>query len=210
MHHVVDKIAKDAGMASFQCGVDENMVGSMFIHSHQHPVLDMLEKHGVPVFVVNICNICEVVDKKKVNKTYMEEQQKAYSQVKDRPNAVVETAFVHVPVSFMKQPKPWIIDWPRKDFEPDHVDNGTPVWALACILGFFDHCLLSSELALKGIWIISGISDVEECHKQPITGRAMNMVANPQFGADDNNDWGENDTLLLRLGQFPHESDDAF
>ncbi len=54
------------------------------------------------------------------------------------------------------------------------------------------------------------MGDVEEFHKQPITRRAMNMVANPQFGADDDNDWGENDTLLLRLGQFPHESDNAF
>src|SRR6266478_56808 len=102
MHHVVDKIAQDAEMASFQCGVDENMVGSMFIHSHQHPILDTLEKNGVPVFVVNICNIHEVVDKKKVNKTYMEEQQKVYSQVKDRPNTVVETPFVHVPISVTK------------------------------------------------------------------------------------------------------------
>src|SRR5260370_37747414 len=188
MHHVVNKIAKDAGMASFQCGVDEDMVGSMFIHSHQHPVLDTLEKHGVPVFIVNICNVHEVVDKKKVNKTYMEEQQKVYSQVKDRPNAVVETAFVHIPISFTKWPKPWIIDQPRKDFEPDHVDNGTPVWALAHILGFFDCCLLSSELVLKGIWTISGISDVEECHKQPITRRAMTMVPNPQFIPNHTND----------------------
>ncbi len=45
MHHVVDKIAKDAGMASFQCGVDENLVGSMFIHSHQHPIVDVLGEH---------------------------------------------------------------------------------------------------------------------------------------------------------------------
>src|SRR5260370_29152645 len=76
-------------------------------------------KNGVPVFIVNICNIHEVVDKKKVNKTYMEEQQKVYSQVKDRPNAVVETAFVHIPISVTKWPKPWIIDQLRKDFEPD-------------------------------------------------------------------------------------------
>ena len=133
------------------------MVGSMFICSHQHPILDMLEKHGVPVFIVNICNIHEVVDKKKVNKTYMEEQQKMYSQVKDRPNAVVETAFVHIPVSFTEWPKPWIIDRQRKDFEPDQVNCRTPVWVLAHILGLFDHCLPSSELALKMIWTISGL-----------------------------------------------------
>src|SRR5260370_39006734 len=106
-------------MASFQCGFDENMVGSMFIHSHQHPILDTLEKHGVPVFIVNICDVHEdeVIDKKKVNKTYMEVQQKAYSQVKDKPNAEVDTAFVHIPVSLTQWPKPWSIDQLRKDFE---------------------------------------------------------------------------------------------
>src|SRR5260370_22797109 len=61
MHHVVNRIAKDAGMASFQCGVDENLVGSTFICSHQHPIVDMLGEHGIPVFIINLCNVCKVV-----------------------------------------------------------------------------------------------------------------------------------------------------
>src|SRR5258705_7596798 len=128
MHHVVDKIAKDAGMASFQCGVDENLVGSMFIHTHQHPILDMLGEHGVPVFIINLCNVHKVVDKKKVNQPYKEEQEEAYSQIMGKCGAVVEITFVHVPIFFTIWPKPWIIDRQRKDFEPDQVNCGTPVW----------------------------------------------------------------------------------
>ena len=59
MHHVVDKIAKDAGMASFHHGVDENLVGSTFIHAHQHPILDVLGEHGIPVFIINLCDVCQ-------------------------------------------------------------------------------------------------------------------------------------------------------
>jgi len=42
----------------------------MFIHTHQHPILDMLEEHGVPVFIINLCDVRKVVDKKKVNQPY--------------------------------------------------------------------------------------------------------------------------------------------
>src|SRR5258706_6938793 len=42
MHHVVNKIAKDAGMASFRRGVDENLVGSTFICAINIPFLTCL------------------------------------------------------------------------------------------------------------------------------------------------------------------------
>src|SRR5258708_26669393 len=131
MHHVVNRIAKDAGMASFQCGVDENLVGSTFIHSHQHPIVDMLGEHGVPVFIINLCNVHKVVDKKKVNQPYKEEQEEVYSQIVGKCGAVVEPAFVHVPVFFTIQPNPWIIDRLRKSFEPTQGNGGTPVCAQA-------------------------------------------------------------------------------
>src|SRR5258708_21692619 len=121
----------------------------MFIRTHQHPILDVLEEHGIPVFIINLCNVRKVVDKKKVNQPYKEEQEEAYSQIVGKRGAVVEIAFVHVPVFFTIWPKPWIIDRQRKDFEPDQVNCGTPVWVLACILGLFGHRLPSSELALK-------------------------------------------------------------
>src|SRR5258707_12364333 len=110
MHHVVDKITKDAGMASFRCGVDENLVGSMFICTHQHPILDMLEEHGIPVFIINLCNVHKVVDKKKVNQPYKEEQEEVYSQIMGKNGAVVEIAFVHVPGFFTIWPKAGLID----------------------------------------------------------------------------------------------------
>ena len=127
MHHVVNKIAKDAGMASFQHGFDENLVGSTLICSHQHPILDVLGEHGIPVFIINLCDVCKVVDKKKVNHPYKEEQEEAYSQIVGKHGAVVETTFVHVPIFFTIWPKPWIIDRQRKDFEPDQVNCRTPV-----------------------------------------------------------------------------------
>src|SRR5258707_1916848 len=136
-------------------------------------------------------------EKKKINQPYKEEQEEAYSQIMGTCGAVVEIAFVHVPVFFTIQPKPWIIDRQRKDFEPDQVNCGTPVWVLACILGLFDHRLPSSELALKMIWTIFGIGDVEEIVKQPITRTAMDLVTNPQLSADasdDDDNWGNNDT----------------
>src|SRR5258708_18477330 len=104
MHHVVDKIAKDAGMASFHHGVDENLVGSTFIHAHQHPILDVLGEHGIPVFIINLCDVRKVVNKKKVNQPYKEEQEEAYSQIVGKCGAVVEIALVHVPVFFTIQP----------------------------------------------------------------------------------------------------------
>src|SRR5258707_1105731 len=213
MHHVVDKIAKDAGMASFQHGVDENLVGSTFIHAHQHPILDVLGEHGVPVFIINLCNVCKVVDKKKVNQPYKEEQEEAYSQIVGKHGAVVEITFVHVPIFFTIWPKPWIINRQRKDFEPDQVNCRTSVWVLAHILGLFDHHLPSSELVLKMIWTVFRIGDVEEIIKQPITRMAMDLVTNPQLStdaSDDDDNWGDNDTPPQRFGQFPHEHDDAF
>src|SRR5260221_12169893 len=62
-------------------------------------------------------------------------------------------------------PSYWIIYRQRKDFKPDQVKCGTPVWVLARILGLFDHCLPSSELVLKMIWIVFWIGDVEEIVK---------------------------------------------
>src|SRR5260370_35477252 len=46
MHHVVDKISKGAGMASFHHGVDENWVGSTIINLLQDPILAELWEHG--------------------------------------------------------------------------------------------------------------------------------------------------------------------
>src|SRR5258708_8515662 len=145
MNHVVDKITKDAGMASFRHGVDENLVGSMFIRAHQHPILDMLGEHGVPVFIINLCDVRKVVDKKKVNQPYKEEQEEVYSQIMGKWGVVVETTFVHVPIFFTLQPKPWIIERQSEDFKPDQVNCRTHVWVLAHILRFFDCCLPSSE-----------------------------------------------------------------
>src|SRR5258705_12298599 len=116
MHHVVDKITKDAGMASFQCGVDENLVGSTFIHTHQHPILDVLGEHGIPVFIINLCDVRKVVDKEGQS-AIQEEEQEVYSQIVGNRGAVVEITFVHIPVFFTIWPKPWIIDRQRKDFE---------------------------------------------------------------------------------------------
>jgi len=87
----------------------------------------MLGEHGVPVFIINLCNVHKVVDKKKVNQPYKEEQEEVYSQIVGKCGAVVETAFVHVPVFFTIQPKPWIINRQRKDFKPDQVNCRTPV-----------------------------------------------------------------------------------
>ena len=85
--------------------------------------------------------------------------------------------------------------------EPQRVDNGTPVWVLARILGLFDRRLPSAEVALKGIWTIFGIGDLEEV-KRPLTRNLINHES------DDDDDW--NDSLLPRPGQFTGESDDAF
>ena len=141
------------------------MVGSTFIRTHQHPILDVLGEHGIPVFIINLCNVCKVVDKEGQSAIQEEEQEEVYSQIVGKHGAVVEIAFVHIPVFFTIWPKPWIIDRQRKDFEPDQVNCGTPVWVLAHILGLFDHCLPSSELALKMIWTVFGIGDVEEIVK---------------------------------------------
>src|SRR5260221_9883218 len=138
----------------------------------------MLEEHGIPVFIINLCDVHKVVDKKKVNQPYKEEQEEAYSQIMGKRGAVVEIAFVHVPVFFTIRPKPWIIDRQRKDFKPDQVNCGTPVWVLARILGLFDRRLPSSELVLKMIWTVFGIADVEEIIKRPIIGTAMDLFAN--------------------------------
>src|SRR5258705_8274896 len=185
----------------------------MFIHSHQHPIVDMLGEHGIPVFIINLCDVRKVVDKKKVNQPYKEEQEEVYSQIMGKHGAVVEITFVHVPIFFTIWPTPWIIDRQRKDLEPDQVNCRTPVWVLAHILGLFDCHLQSSELALKMIWTVFRIGDVEEIVKRPITRMAMDLVANPQLSADasdDDNNWGDNDTPPQRFGQFPHEHDDAF
>src|SRR5260221_6050407 len=107
MHHVVDKVAKDGGMASFQCTVDENLVRETFIHAHQHPILDVLEEHGVPVFIINLTDVRKVVDKKNVNQPYKEEQEDVYSQIMGKHGAVVEITFVHIPIFFTIWPKPW-------------------------------------------------------------------------------------------------------
>src|SRR5260221_3127621 len=53
----------------------------MFIHTHQHPILDVLGEHGVPVFIINVGDVHKVFDKKKVNQPYKEEQEEAYSQI---------------------------------------------------------------------------------------------------------------------------------
>src|SRR5258708_40086799 len=77
----------------------------MFIHSRQHPMLDMLGENGVPVFIINLCNVHKVGDKKKVNQPYKEEQEEVYSQIMGKCGAVVEITFVHVPVFFKIWPK---------------------------------------------------------------------------------------------------------
>src|SRR5258707_9542705 len=189
----------------------------MFIHSHQHPIVEVLGEHGIPVFIINLCDVCKVVDKKKVNQPYKEEQEEAYSQIVGKRGAVVEIAFVHVPVFFTIWPKPWIIDRQRKDFEPDQVNCGTPVWVLACILGLFDCRLPSSELVLKMIWTIFRIGDVEEIVKRPITRTAMDLVANPQLStdaSDDDNNWGnchtcDSSTLRIRIRPDAHTHDSS-
>src|SRR5258708_6038767 len=88
----------------------------------------------------------------------------------------------------------------------------TPVWVLACILGLFDHRLPSSELALKMIWTIFGIGDVEEIGKRPITRMTMDLVTNPQLrtdASDDYDNWGNNETPPKSFVQFWCDHDDA-
>src|SRR5258708_30236653 len=85
----------------------------MFICAHQHPIVDMLGEHGVPVFIINLCDVCKVVDKKKVNQPYKEEQEETYSQIMGKCGAVVEITFVHIPIFFTIWPKPWIINRQR-------------------------------------------------------------------------------------------------
>src|SRR5260221_6233415 len=66
MHHVVDLTAHDNIMSFPQCGVDENMIGTMIFKDSQvmigNKVETLVHHHGVPVFVVGFVHLhCSIM-----------------------------------------------------------------------------------------------------------------------------------------------------
>jgi len=60
MCHVVDLTAHDNNMSFLQCGVDENMIGTMIFKDSQVTIgneVETLVHHGVPVFVVGFVHL---------------------------------------------------------------------------------------------------------------------------------------------------------
>ena len=60
MCHIVDLTAHDNIMSFLQCGVDENMIGTMIFEDSQVMIGDEVETlvhHGVPVFVVGFVHL---------------------------------------------------------------------------------------------------------------------------------------------------------
>src|SRR5260221_8166531 len=140
MCHVVDLTVHDNNMSFLQCGVDENMIGTMIFKDSQVTIGDKVETlvcHGVPIFVVGFVHLHHSI-KPLLFEVKDEDEAKQEEELMHCSGFLrkIFDIFVHLSSNRIGHISPWIIDHPcnlRENGDRSEV----PVWWLGRELDLF-------------------------------------------------------------------------